>query len=129
LNKLVVRRHHRHWWLRQRLMAPDVARAQLALPGVRWLTYHDRADQLLAYANVWEHPRESYVGAWGSRDVAQDGRKDLWFHFNATMARWCIEEGRPGYVSGQGSIAEKVRLGHELRRQWAVLVPHRSARS
>jgi hypothetical protein len=127
LNNAVVRRHRRRW-PPMRLLAPEMARAYLAVTGLRWLTYQDRAGRLLAFATVWDHPQWPYVGTWGARDRADGGRPDLWFHFNATVVRWCIERGLPGYVGGQGSIAEKVRLGHELSRQWAVLVPHRPAR-
>jgi hypothetical protein len=127
LNNVVVRRHRRRW-PPMRLLAPEMARAYLAAPGLRWLTYQDRTGRLLAYATVWDHPERPTVGTWGARAVDDGGRRDLWFHFNATLVRWCIERGLPGFVSGQGSIPEKLRLGHEASRQWAVLVPHRPVR-
>jgi hypothetical protein len=90
LNNVVVRRHRRRRWLPMRLLAPQVARAYLDVAGLRWLTYQDRSGRLLAYATVWDHPDRPYVGTWGARDPADGGRPDLWFHFNATVVRWCV---------------------------------------
>ena len=46
----------------------------------------------------------------GAATVAEGGRRDLWYHSNAELARWCIETGRKGYIGGQGSLTEKRRL-------------------
>lgn len=118
-----VDRHHRRWWLRKRIVAAEVARAQLDHPGVDWLAYHNRAGTLLGFGTMWNHPELPYAGLGGGLDLAAGGRKDLWFHRNMRYVRWCIESGRSGFVSGQGTIDAKLSLGYELRRQWAVLVP------
>lgn len=124
LQDQVVDRHHHHWWLRKRRSAPALIRAQLAHPDVHRLTYHDRGGALLAFALTWDHPDLPDSGTWGAPAPTASGRDGLWFHFNALHVRWCIETGRAGIRFGQGSIAEKRRLGYQLRRQWAALVPH-----
>jgi hypothetical protein len=118
----VVDRHHRRWWLRKRYLAPPLARAQLAHRQVHRLTYHDGA-RLLAYALVWDHPRQPLLGTWGALPPAESGRNGLWFHMNAVLLRWCIEARADGVLAGQGSIVDKRRLGYDVCRQWAVLVP------
>ncbi|NUR52783.1 MAG: hypothetical protein HOV71_32040 [Hamadaea sp.] len=123
LVNLVVDRHHTRRWLRKRHLSEAVAAAQVGTPGVHLRTYRDRAGRLLAVHTVLDHPELPVSSAWGSLDLADGGRKDLWFHSNAELARWCIETGRAGFLSGQGSLTEKRRLGHELTRQWAVLIP------
>jgi hypothetical protein len=128
LQAQVVDRHHQRWFLRKRLMQPRLARAELAHPQLHRLTYHERG-RLLAYALVWDHPELPLAGTWGALAPADGGRDGLWFHFNAVLVRWCIETGRAGVTFGQGSAGEKRRLGYDLRRQWAVLVPQRPGRA
>lgn len=123
LHDRVVDRHHHRWWLRKRRMPPELARAQLAHPGVHRVTYHDRDRGLLAFALAWDHPQLPDVGTWGAPAPAEGGRDGLWFHFNTLLVRWCIETGRAGVRFGQGNAADKRRLGYQLCRQWAVLVP------
>lgn len=124
LQHLVVDRHHHRWWLRKRLITPDLASAQLAHPGVHRLTYHDLDGALLAYALIWDHPDLPDTGGWGARAPTGGGRSGLWFHAHALHVRWCIETGRAGIRFGQGSVTEKRELGLEFDRQWAALVPH-----
>ncbi|MCP2326885.1 hypothetical protein HDA40_005392 [Hamadaea flava] len=123
LVNLVVDRHHTRRWLRKRYLSEAVAAAQVGTPGVHLRTYRDLAGRLLAVHTVLDHPDLPVSSAWGSLDLADGGRKDLWFHSNAELSRWCIETGRRGFLSGQGSLAEKQRLGHETTRQWQVLIP------
>jgi hypothetical protein len=125
----VVDRHHTKRWLRKRYLSAAMAAAQLAAPDVHVRTYRDGGGRLLAVHTIFDHPELPLSSTWGNLGVADGGRKDLWFHSNAELARWCIETGRQGYVAGQGSLAEKQRLGHELRRQWAVLIPGRGRRA
>lgn len=124
----VVDRHHSKWWLRKRYMSEVVAAAQLAAPGVHLRTYRDGSGRLLAVHQFFDHVDLPLSGAWGAYSVAEGGRRDLWYHSNAEIARWCIETGRRGYLGGQGSLTEKRRLGHEMLRQWAVLIPQRPGR-
>ncbi|MFY1693727.1 hypothetical protein [Plantactinospora sp. WMMB782] len=123
LQARTVDRHHRRWYLRRRVSHPAVLRAVLDLPEVHRLTYRDTAGRLLAYGTAWDHPQRPVLGAWGALDPAQGGRKHQWFHHMAVYLRWCIETGRQGLLSGQASLPEKIQLGHEVRRQWAVLIP------
>jgi hypothetical protein len=118
----VVDRHHRKWWLRKRYLSEAMAAAQLAAPGIQLRTYRDQG-RLVAAHLCFDHPDLPLSGAWGAYSVAEGGRRDLWYHSNAEVARWCIETGRRGYLGGQGSLVEKKRLGHEMLRQWAVLIP------
>lgn len=127
LQTRTVDRHHRRWYLRRRVSHPTVLRAVLAQPTLHRLTYRDGAGRLLAYGTAWDHPERPILGAWGALGLAEGGRKHQWFHHMALYLRWCIETGRQGLLSGQASIAEKVQLGHEVQRQWAVLVPQGSA--
>lgn len=119
----VVDRHHHKWWLRKRYMSEAMVAAQLASPGIHLRTYRDGSGRPLAAHVVFDHADLPLSGAWGAFSVAEGGRRDLWYHSNAEVARWCIETGRKGYLGGQGSLVEKKRLGHELLRQWAVLIP------
>ncbi|MFC7548608.1 hypothetical protein [Plantactinospora sp. GCM10030261] len=123
LQARTVDRHHRRWYLRRRVSHPAVTRAVLAQPTVHRLTYRDGTGRLLAYGTAWDHAERPILGAWGALGLAEGGRKHQWFHHMAVYLRWCIETGRQGLLSGQASIPEKVQLGHETHRQWAVLVP------
>jgi hypothetical protein len=123
LHNQLVHRHHRRWWLRKRLLAPELARAELDHPRTHRLTYHDRDGGLLGYTLVWDHPELPDVSTGGWLPHHEGGRDGLWFHLNALFVRWCIETGRAGLRFGQGSPAEKRRLGYEMCRQWTVLVP------
>jgi hypothetical protein len=119
----VVDRHHGKWWLRKRYLSEAMAAALLASPGVQLRSYRDGSGRLLAVHVSFDHAELPLSGAWGAYSVAEGGRRDLWYHSNAELARWCIETGRRGYIGGQGSLTEKRRLGHEMLRQWAVLIP------
>lgn len=123
LHDRVVDRHHRHWWLRKRLLAPELARAELDHPRAHRITYYDRDGGLLGFTLVWDHPELPDVTIGGWLPPREGGPDGLWFHMNALVVRWCIETGRAGARFGQGSIAEKRRLGYDVCRQWAVLVP------
>ncbi|WP_422752217.1 hypothetical protein [Micromonospora sp. WMMD708] len=118
----VVNRHHDKWWLPKRLMSPAMAAAQLTTPGVHLNGYRD-GDRLIALNVIFDHPELPLSAGWGAFSVAEGGRRDLWYHNNLELARWCIDTGRRGFLSGQGSLVEKRRLGHEMIRQWAVLIP------
>jgi hypothetical protein len=123
----VVDRHHHKWWLRKRYMSEAMAVAQLGALGVQLRSYRDAGGRLLGVHLYFDHPDVPLSGAWGAFSPSEGGRRDLWYHSNAEIARWCIETGRKGYLGGQGSLTEKKRLGHELLRQWAVLIPGRPA--
>ncbi len=123
LLKHVVDRHHQRWWLRKRYLHPDLAQAKLDHPQVDRITYHDHAGRLLAYATIWNHPTMPLLGAWGALQPNEGGRKGLWFHCQAKLAKWCIDRGLAGMIVGQGSPEEKRRLGYDLQPQWTVLLP------
>src|SRR5699024_10086912 len=110
-------RNHTKWWLRRRLLAVEVARAQLEHPGVERLTYHDRSGRLLAYALTWNHDVSPILGGWGMVSRDQGGPRNAWFHQATTHIRWCIESGRSQLVAGQGSLGDKVAVGYGLQRQ------------
>lgn len=123
LTASVVRRHHDKWWLPKRFLSPEMAAAQLASPDVHVYGYRD-GDRLIAAGVIFDHPELPLTGSWGAYSVDEGGRRELWYHNNAELTRWCIETGRRGYLSGQGSLVEKRSLGQELIRQWSVLIPH-----
>ncbi|MDN5895170.1 MAG: GNAT family N-acetyltransferase, partial [Nocardioides sp.] len=123
LHAEVVARNHTRRWLPRRLLTAGVARAQLDHPGVERLTYHDRTGRLLAYALTWNHDVSPILGGWGMASRDQGGPRNAWFHQATTHIRWCIESGRPQLVGGQGSLQDKIALGCDLERQWAVLTP------
>jgi len=122
LGDSVVLRNHRKWWLRKRFTGSAAVRAALAHDRVDWLTYH-RGEELLACAQLWQHHELPHLGLWGAESIHDGGRRDLWFHFVATMIRWCVESRRAGLVGGQGTATAKRRLGFDLNRQWTVLIP------
>lgn len=123
LHDQVLDRHHHRWWLRRRRLPSGLVAAQLADPGVHRVTYHGSAGRLLAFTLVWDHPTLPIAGAWGGLAPHAGGRDGLWFHVLALLIRWCVETGRTGIRLGQGSPGEKRRMGCELGRQWAVLIP------
>jgi len=122
LGDSVVERNHRAWWLRKRFTGAAAMHAALAHDRVEWLTYH-QGEELLAYAQLWQHEDLPHLGGWGAESIHDGGRRDLWFHFIVTTIRWCVEARRAGIVGGQGTATAKRRLGFDLNRQWAVLIP------
>jgi hypothetical protein len=123
LHRRTVDRNHARWYLRRRVVHLEMAKAQLEHPDVDWIAGHSTAGALLGYESLWQHPEWPYVGLGGSLSPADGGRKDLWFHRNLHLIRWCVESGRPGLVGGQGNMQAKRSLGCTPQRQWAVLIP------
>ncbi|MBB5874176.1 hypothetical protein F4553_007610 [Allocatelliglobosispora scoriae] len=123
LTDSVVNRHHRTWWLRRRYLSPVMATALLAEPGTHLRAYRDGSGRLIAVHLVFDHHELPMSAIWGAYTVDEGGRRDLWYHSHAELTRWCVETGRQGFLGGQGSLVEKARLGQQVVRQWAVLIP------
>jgi GNAT acetyltransferase-like protein len=92
-----------------------------ALPNSRFLTYRDANGRLLAYTALLEHGREMVLGWWGSLDLADGGRANLYFDQYLRVIRHMIQTGRERLVLGKGMEHIKIRYGAHPEPLWGVV--------
>lgn len=97
-------------------------------PDVRTLTYHDADGELLAFADLLDHPDVPLYQHWAALAPEEGGRKHLYFDSYARMIAQVVSDGRKALAAGRGRLELKASLGLSTRPLWAVGVPRPVAR-
>lgn len=93
------------------------------LPGLRFLTYRDGADRLLAYSVVYDNGADLLLIWWGARGYTDGHRRDLYFDQYLRLVELMTTLGRRRAILGAGMEKIKLRYGARLEPRWTVIGP------
>jgi hypothetical protein len=89
-------------------------------PGVRYFTYRDRVERILAYGLLLDDGTTLRSQGWGSLGPVDGGRLNLYSdHFFRQIA-YLIEHGRERIMMGKGTLEVKERFGARAVPLYAV---------
>lgn len=88
---------------------------------VRFVTYRDAADRLLAFVTVHDDGTDLLCTLWGSRAPRDGGREALYFDMYLRLVEHLTALGRRRLVLGKGMEQVKARYGAQPRDRFLVL--------
>jgi hypothetical protein len=91
-----------------------------ACAGVEFLTYRERDGRLLAFATLVDDGSELSDWVWGSVDIADGGRPDLYFHHYLRAVEHLIGRRRRRIVLGKGLGEIKLRYAGRYEDRYVV---------
>lgn len=110
LANAVRRKHRSRHFLSAPIPAPYFA-ALADAASADYLTYREPGGRLLAYAMLLDDGADLFSTIWGSRDLRDGGRRDLYFDQIPEMVDRMIRTGRRRILLGKGMNDVKLRLG------------------
>jgi hypothetical protein len=91
--------------------------------GVRFVTYRDRTDHLLAFGSLLDEGTGLRSHMWGSLDRADGGRPNIYFDHFLRQVEYCISAGRERLVMGKSMADIKQRFGGRPVNLYTAAIP------
>jgi hypothetical protein len=115
-----VARRYRHGLRRATPIPAAYFHALGGLPGVEFLTYRDSQEQLLSFGTLFDDGSELADSVWGSLDLLDGGRQQLYFHHFLRAIGHLIARRRRRIALGKGLGELKLRFGGRYEERLVV---------